>query len=97
MVPGAVPARSSGSLAFIVALEGKTLTDAGFDVVATKAQVRNRPLDVGGKLVRAVQSAALSDALRKGAAKAGQQVRCAVTPSDGRRSGRTAAVTATSR
>jgi len=52
---------------------------------------------VGGKLVRAVQSAALSDVLRKGAAKAGQQVRCTVTPSDGRRFGPTAAVTATSR
>ena len=52
---------------------------------------------VGGKLVRAVQSAGLSDVLRKGAARAGQQVRCTVTPSDGRRSGRAAAVTATSR
>jgi hypothetical protein len=52
---------------------------------------------VGGKLIRAVQSAALSDVLRKGAAKAGQQVRCAVTPSDGRRFGPTAAVTAAPR
>jgi hypothetical protein len=52
---------------------------------------------VGGKLVRAVQSAALSDVLRRGAAKAGQQVRCTVTPNDGRRPGRTAGVTATSR
>ena len=52
---------------------------------------------VGGKLVRAVQSAGLSDVLRKGAARAGQQVRCSVTPSDGRRNGSTSAVTATSR
>jgi murein DD-endopeptidase MepM/ murein hydrolase activator NlpD len=122
-----------------VDLDGKSLADASFDVVATKAQVRNRPpaavsvelspavpspgrvvqclvrtslggedpdydivryryrWTVGGKLVRGVQSAALSDVLRKGTAKAGRQVRCAVTPSDGRRSGRTAAVTATSR
>jgi murein DD-endopeptidase MepM/ murein hydrolase activator NlpD len=52
---------------------------------------------VGGKLVRAVQSAALSDVLRKGAAKADRQVRCTVTPSDGRRFGPTAAATKTSR
>jgi len=39
---------------------------------------------VDGKLVRAVQSAALSDVLRKGRAGAGKTVRCVVTPSDGR-------------
>ena len=39
---------------------------------------------VDGKLVRAVQSAALSDVLRKGRAGAGTTVRCVVTPSDGR-------------
>jgi len=122
-----------------VSFHEKALAYAPFDVVATKAEVRNRaprPVSielspavpspdgvvqclvstslvtqdpdydivryryrwtVGGKLVRAVQSAALSDVLRKGAAKAGQQVRCTVTPSDGRRFGPTAAVTATSR
>jgi hypothetical protein len=45
---------------------------------------------VDGKLVRAVQSAALSDVLRKGVAGAGKTVRCSVTPSDGRLSGPTA-------
>jgi hypothetical protein len=45
---------------------------------------------VDGKLVRAVQSAALSDVLRKGLAGAGKRVRCSVTPHDGRLSGRTA-------
>ncbi|HJR95861.1 MAG TPA: hypothetical protein VJ807_10540, partial [Gaiellaceae bacterium] len=45
---------------------------------------------VDGKLVRAVQSAALSDVLRKGLAGAGKHVRCSVTPSDGRLSGPTA-------
>ena len=45
---------------------------------------------VDGKLVRAVQSAALSDVLRKGLAGAGKRVRCSVTPSDGRLAGPTA-------
>ena len=45
---------------------------------------------VDGKLVRAVQSAALSDVLRRGLARPGRSVRCAVTPSDGRLSGPTA-------
>jgi hypothetical protein len=45
---------------------------------------------VDGKVVRAVQSAALSDVLRKGLAGAGKTVRCSVTPNDGRLSGPTA-------
>jgi hypothetical protein len=45
---------------------------------------------VDGKLVRGVQSAALSDVLRKGLAVPGKVVRCSVTSSDGRRSGPTA-------
>jgi murein DD-endopeptidase MepM/ murein hydrolase activator NlpD len=49
---------------------------------------------VGGKLVRAVRSAALSDVLRKGRARSGQDVRCSVTPSDGRLSGPTATAAA---
>jgi murein DD-endopeptidase MepM/ murein hydrolase activator NlpD len=44
---------------------------------------------VGGKVVRAVQSAALSDVLRKGLFGSGAPVRCTVTPSDGRLSGAT--------
>jgi hypothetical protein len=52
---------------------------------------------VGGRVVRTVQSAALSDVLRKGAATAGQPVRCSVTPSDGRLSGPSASALATSR
>ena len=47
---------------------------------------------VDGKLVRVVQSAALSDVLRRGLARRGN-VRCAVTPSDGRLSGPTATAT----
>ena len=66
--------------------------DPDFDIV----QYRYR-WTVGGKLVRAVRSAALSDVLRKGAAASGKTVRCSVTPSDGRLSGRTAAVAAVSR
>jgi hypothetical protein len=66
--------------------------DPDFDIV----QYRYR-WTVGGKLVRAVRSAALSDVLRKGAAVSGKAVRCSVTPSDGRLSGRTASVSAVSR
>ena len=49
---------------------------------------------VDGKLVRAVQSAALSDVLRRGLARPARNVRCTVTPSDGRLSGPTASATA---
>ena len=45
---------------------------------------------VGGKLVRQVRSAALSDVLRHRLARPGQRVSCTVTTSDGRRSGQTA-------
>ncbi len=45
---------------------------------------------VDGKLVRAVQSAALSDVLRRGLAGSGKVIRCSVTPGDGRLSGPTA-------
>jgi peptidase M23-like protein len=128
-----------GRWRLFVSFHEKVLADTRFDVVATKAEVRNRaprPVSVelspsvpspgrvvqclvrtslvtqdpdydivryryrwtvGGKLVRAIQSAALSDVLRKGASKEGQQVRCTVTPSDGRRFGPAAAVSATSR
>jgi Peptidase family M23 len=52
---------------------------------------------VGGKLVRTVRSAALSDVLRHRLAKPGQRVTCTVTPSDGKRSGRTASIAVTVR
>jgi hypothetical protein len=52
---------------------------------------------VDGRLARSVSSAALSDVLREGVATAGTAVRCAVTPSDGKVFGPTAAVGATSR
>jgi len=45
---------------------------------------------VGGKVVRSVRSAALSDVLRRGLAGSGKPVQCTVTPSDGRHSGVTA-------
>jgi murein DD-endopeptidase MepM/ murein hydrolase activator NlpD len=128
-----------GGWRLTVDIDGKTLADAPFAVVATPGAVRNRapnpvavelvppapsPRDVvqcrvrtslatedpdygiiryryrwtvGGKLVRAVRSAALSDVLRKGAARSGKDVRCAVTPSDGLLSGPTATASAASR
>jgi hypothetical protein len=42
---------------------------------------------VGGRAVRTVTSAALSDVLRVGIARPGQAVACSVTPSDGRLAG----------
>ena len=123
----------------VVDVDGKSLADQPFEVVARPAQVRNRAPNriavtlqpalpsperaveclvttslagedpdfeivryryrwtVGGRLVRAVQSAALSDVLRKGAATAGHPVRCTVTPSDGRLSGPGASVSAVAR
>ena len=125
----------TGRWRIVVELDGKTLSDTTFDVVAAAAEVRDRPPHaisaglrpasptardvvecvvstslvaedpdydiiryryrwfVGGKLVRAVQSAALSDVLRKGLARPGTSVRCAVTPSDGRLTGPTAIAT----
>jgi len=56
--------------------------DPDFDIVRYRYR-----WTVDGKLVRAVQSAALSDVLRKGVAGTGKSVRCSVTPSDGRLSG----------
>jgi len=45
---------------------------------------------VGGKRVRAVTSASLSDVLRRDRVRSGQTLTCKVTPSDGKLSGRTA-------
>jgi hypothetical protein len=74
--------------------------------VATSLALEDPDLDIvryryrwtiDGRLVRAVQSAALSDVLRKGLAASGKRVECTVTPGDGRLSGPTATVAATSR
>jgi murein DD-endopeptidase MepM/ murein hydrolase activator NlpD len=48
----------------------------------------------GGRLLRDVTTAALSDAIRRNAARAGETVTCRVTPSDGRLRGPTAAASA---
>lgn len=45
----------------------------------------------GGRVVRTVSSAALSDLLAEGTVRAGERLTCAVTPSDGKRAGPTAA------
>ena len=63
--------------------------DPDFDIVSYRYR-----WTVAGELVRSVQSAALSDVLRKGVALRGKEIRCAVTPTDGRRDGRTAEVQA---
>jgi hypothetical protein len=52
---------------------------------------------VGGRIVRTVRSAALSDVLRHRLARPGQRVSCTVTPSDGKRSGQSASVRVTVR
>jgi hypothetical protein len=64
--------------------------DPDFDIVRYRYR-----WTVGGRLVRAVRSAALTDVLRKGAAQPGDEVRCTVTPGDGRLAGPTARVVAT--
>jgi hypothetical protein len=50
---------------------------------------------VGGKVVRAVWSAALSDELARDTARPGQRLACSVTPSDGKLRARAASTTAT--
>jgi hypothetical protein len=117
-------------------LDGRTLAEAPFDVVAAAREVRNRPpaavtaslepaspragavvvcrvstslvtedpdYDIvryryrwtsGGRVVRSLTSAALSDALRRDATRPGEQLTCDVTPSDGKLRGPTAAATA---
>ncbi len=59
--------------------------DPDFELVRYRYQWR-----VNGAPVRDVVSAALSDAIPKGTANAGDQVECAVTPSDGALDGATA-------
>ena len=49
----------------------------------------------GGRLVRQVTSAALSDVLRNNAARPGEALTCEVTPSDGRLRGPSASARAT--
>ena len=49
----------------------------------------------GGRLVREVTSAALSDAIRNTAARPGERLTCEVTPSDGKLRGPTASAGAT--
>ncbi len=49
----------------------------------------------GGRVLRQVTSAALSDALRKDVARPGETLSCEVTPSDGKLRGPTASVSAT--
>jgi Peptidase family M23 len=60
--------------------------DPDYDIVRYRYRWR-----VGGRVVRRVTSAALSDVLRHRLAHRGQSVSCAVTPSDGKRAGPTAA------
>ena len=131
--------RPVGRWRLVVDVDGRSVADAPFRVVARPREVRNRPPNaigvelvppapspasvvqcrvrtslvtedpdydivryryrwtVGGRLVRSVTSAALSDVLRQGAAVAGKSVRCSVTPGDGRVLGPTASVSAASR
>ncbi len=126
-----------GRWRLVVDVDGSTVADAPFRVVARPRDVRNRPPNaigvelvppapsaasivqcrvrtslvtedpdydivryryrwtVGGRLVRSVTSAALSDVVRQGAAAAGDVVRCFVTPSDGKVSGQTVATSST--
>jgi murein DD-endopeptidase MepM/ murein hydrolase activator NlpD len=66
--------------------------DPDFEIVRYRYRWRS-----GGRLVRQITSAALSDAIRSNAARPGETLTCEVTPSDGRLRGPTAAITATLR
>jgi Peptidase family M23 len=77
--------------------------DVSVCTVATSLVTRDPDYDVvryryrwtaGGKVLRSVTSAGLTDVLMRGAAKAGQRLTCAVTPSDGRLNGPTAVASA---
>ncbi len=63
--------------------------DPDFEIVRYRYTWRS-----GRRLVRQVTSAALSDALRNNAARPGETLTCAVTPSDGKLRGPTASVSA---
>ena len=89
LVPAAPSPRGVVECRVTTVLSGE---DPDFDLVRYRYR-----WTVGGKVVRTVRSAALSDVLRKGVATSGKPVRCSVTPSDGRLSGRTASVAAVSR
>ena len=56
--------------------------DPDFDVVRYRYEWR-----INGRVARSVTSAALTDVLRAGAARAKDKVTCTVTPSDGQRNG----------
>ena len=64
--------------------------DPDFEIVRYRYSWRS-----GGRLVRQVTSAALSDALRNDAARPGETLTCEVTPSDGRLRGPSATAGAT--
>jgi hypothetical protein len=64
--------------------------DPDFEIVRYRYRWRS-----GGRLVRQVTSAALSDAIRSNAARPGETLTCEVTPSDGSLRGPTASVSAT--
>jgi hypothetical protein len=63
--------------------------DPDYDIVRYRYRWR-----VGGRVVRTVTSAALSDVVRKEIAQAGQTIECAVTPGDGRLRGPTTGTSA---
>ena len=78
----------------IQCLVGTSLVTEDPDYAIVRYRYRWR---VGGKLVRAVTSAGLSNVLRRRLARPGQRVRCSATPSDGRLLGPTASVGVTVR
>ena len=63
--------------------------DPDYDVVSYRYR-----WTAGGRVLREVTSAALSDVLAQGSARPGETVSCAVTPSDGRLDGPAASVSA---
>jgi hypothetical protein len=84
------PAPRAGEVVFCRVQTSLVTEDPDFDLVRYRYSWRS-----GGRLVREVTSAALSDAIRSNAARPGETLSCDVTPFDGRRRGPTASVAAT--
>ncbi|MCI0388092.1 MAG: peptidoglycan DD-metalloendopeptidase family protein [Acidobacteria bacterium] len=79
------PAPAPNDVIFCRVLTPLVRRDPDYDIVRYRYQWR-----VNGNIARELTSAALTDAIPKGAAKLGDLVECTVTPSDGRLSGASA-------
>jgi len=80
----------AGDVVFCRVATSLVTEDPDFDIVRYRYRWTS-----GSRVVRTVTSAALSDAVRRDAARAAERLTCEVTPSDGRLRGPAASATAT--